>query len=130
MVRNRSSRNRSEKNLDMINSSLNKALLDAVDAGLLILGESSRKAIYFHLEKTFKIKKEELALKFEEFKKALEDIFGPGAEIIKGVIIREMRTKLDLDFEEKEGLELTSYNGIIQEVHNVERQKEEKRRKN
>jgi len=114
----------------MINASLSKALLDAVDSGLLVLGENSRKAIYFHLEKTFKIKKEEIALKFEEFKEALEDIFGPGAEIIKEVIIRELRAKLDLDFEEKEGSELASYVGIIQEVHDVEGQKEEKRRKN
>ena len=50
----------------MINASLNKALLDAVDSGLLVLGENSRKAIYFHLEKTFKIKREEIAQKFEE----------------------------------------------------------------
>jgi hypothetical protein len=114
----------------MINASLNKALLDAVDSGLLVLGENSRKAIYFHLEKTFKIKREEIALKFEEFKESLEDIFGPGAEIIKEAIIRELRAKLDLDFEEKESFELASYVGIIQEVHNVGRQKEEKRRKN
>jgi hypothetical protein len=107
----------------MINTSLNEALIEAVDSGLLVLGENSRKAVYFHLEKTFKIKREEIMLKFDEFKEALEDIFGPGAEIIKTVIIKELQTKLDLDFEEKEDSELASYVGTIQEILNVERLK-------
>ena len=114
----------------MIEENLNKALIDAVDSGLLVLGENSRMAIYFHLDKTFKIKREEIAIKFGEFKKALENIFGPGAEIIKAVIVKEFRAKLDLDFEEEEDFELTSYIGIIQETHKVVRQKEERRRKN
>lgn len=115
--------------MDIINTNLKKALLESVDSGLLVLGENSRKAIYFHLEKTFKIKKEEIALKFEEFKEALENIFGPGAEVIKAVIAKELRAKLDLDFEEKEDFELFSYVGI-QEPHKVESRKEEKWRKN
>jgi len=107
----------------MKNASLNKALIDAVDSGLLVLGENSRKAIYFHLEKTFKIKREEIAIKFEEFKEALESIFGPGAEIIKTVIIKELQIKLDLNFEEKRSFELASYAGLTQEVQNVDRPK-------
>jgi hypothetical protein len=107
----------------MIDNNLNKALIDAVDSGLLILGENSRMAIYFHLDKTFKIKREEIALKFGEFKKALENIFGPGAEIIKAVITKELQTKLDLDFEEKGDFELANYVDIIQEIHNVKRPK-------
>lgn len=105
----------------MIDTSLNKVLLDAVDSGLLILGENSRMAIYFHLDKTFKIKREEIALKFEEFKEALENIFGPGAEIIKAVIVRELQTRLDSDFEEKGTFELASYVDLIQEIRNVKR---------
>jgi len=106
----------------MIDTSLNKALLESVDSGLLILGENSRKAIYFHLEKTFKIKREEIALKFDEFKETLEHIFGPGAEIIEKVIMKELRIKLDLDFE------LTSHVDLVREIH--ERQREEKWSKN
>lgn len=130
MVRNRTSRNQSERNLNMVDANLKKTLLDAVDSGLLVLGENSRKAIYFHLEKTFKIKREEIALKFEEFKEALEDIFGPGAEIIKTAIMKELRTMLDLNFEEKGDFEISSSLAIIQEIHSAERKKEEKWRKN
>lgn len=107
MVRGQS--NPSKRNLTMIDTNLKKTLLDAVDSGLLILGENSRKVIYFHLEKTFKIKREEIALKFEEFKEALEVIFGPGAEIIKTVIMRELRTRLDLNLEEEGDFELASF---------------------
>jgi len=114
----------------MIDASLKKALLEAVDSGLLVLGENSREAIYFHLEKTFKIKREEIALKFEEFKEALEDIFGSGAELIETIIIKELQTRLDLELEEKGDFELSSYVSIIPEIHHEERQKEEKWRKN
>jgi len=110
----------------MIETNLNRALLDAVDSGLLVLGENSRMAIYFHLDKTFKIKREEIAKKFGEFKKALENIFGPSAEIIKAVIKKELRTRLDLDFEEIEGFELANYVDVIQEIRNVKRSKKGK----
>ncbi len=123
MAHNPSNQNRSKRNLDMIDNNLNKALIDAVDSGLLVLGENSRMAIYFHLDKTFKIKREEIALKFGEFKKALENIFGQGAEIIKAVITKELQTKLDLDLEEKGDFELANYVDIIQEIRNVKRPK-------
>lgn len=114
----------------MIDGSLNKALINAVDSGLLVLGENSRMAIYFHLDKTFKIKREEIATKFGEFKEALENIFGSGAEIIKAVITKELQTKLDLDFEEKEGFQLANYVDIVQEIRNVKSQKGKKGSKN
>ena len=126
LAHNRSNQNQKKRTLNMIETNLNRALLDAVDSGLLVLGENSRMAIYFHLDKTFKIKREEIAKKFGEFKKALENIFGPSAEIIKAVIKKELRTRLDLDFEEIEGFELANYVDVIQEIRNVKRSKKGK----
>lgn len=108
-------------NLDMIDTDLNEALVDAVDSGLLVLGENSRKAIYSCLEKNFKIKREEVAPKFEEFKEALEDILGSGAEILKKIIIREIQTKLELNLEEKGNFEATNHVSTIQETHKSRR---------
>lgn len=115
MVGNRASKIAKKGNWKMIDTSLNKSVIEAVDSGLLALGENSRKAIYFHLEKTFNIKKEEIASRFEEFKEALEDIFGPGAELIESSIMRELQTALDR--EEKEGFELATSVDGLQEIH-------------
>jgi len=107
-----------------MNTRLNEALIEAVDAGLLFLGENSKKAIYFYLERNCKIRREEIALKFEGFRKALEDMFGSGAELINAVIMKELQTKLDL--EEEGDFELTSHVSVIQEIHSIDRSKRER----
>lgn len=53
-----------------------KLLLEAVDEGLSSLGEPSKQAIYFHLEKGFNIKKQEIPYKITTFAKAVEKILG------------------------------------------------------
>jgi len=105
----------------MIDPNLNMALLDAVDTGLLILGENSRKAIYFHLERTFKIKREEIGLRFKEFQEALQDVFGPGAEVINALIAKELQSTLTS--EEKEHFEIAVNFGSIQEINQTKRPK-------
>lgn len=62
-------------------SEFDKLLLAAVDEGLSILGESSKKAIYFHLERNFGIKKDEIPSKVEVFSEALEQIFRAGRQL-------------------------------------------------
>ncbi len=59
-----------------------KLLLDSVDEGLTTIGESSKQAIYFHLEKGFDIQKQEIPRKIEDFALAVEKIFGIGAGFI------------------------------------------------
>jgi hypothetical protein len=66
-----------------------RLLLEAVDEGLCILGESSKQAIYFHLERNFGIKKDEIPSKLEAFSGALEQIFGFGANFIEISITRD-----------------------------------------
>lgn len=108
----------------MVNTCLNETLLEAVDSGLLFLGEDSRKVIYLHLERNLKIRRKEIALKFEEFRTALEDMFGPGGALINAVIMKKLQTKLN--FEEKGDFELTSHVSVIQKIHSVDRSKREK----
>jgi len=83
-------------------SNLRKILLEAVEEGLSSLGDSPKQAILFHLEASFKIKKEHIPENLTEFAKALEKIFGPGASYLEKLIVKRLYEKLDLNFEDAE----------------------------
>ena len=94
------------------NRGFKKLLLEAVDEGLSLLGDSSKQAIYFYLEKTFKIKKQDIPNKIWEFAKAIEKIFGPGAKILEIQIMKYLYEKVGHDFKyfpEKDDLLFTEY---------------------
>ncbi|MCS7124757.1 MAG: hypothetical protein NZ932_05030 [Candidatus Bathyarchaeota archaeon] len=76
-----------------------KTILEAVDEGLSSLGESPKQAILFHLENTFKVRRDEIPKNLAEFKRALEKIFGPGTLYLERLILEKLREKLDLKFE-------------------------------
>jgi hypothetical protein len=70
-------------------------LLEAVDESLSSLGESSRQAIYYHLEKSFSIGKQEIPNNVESFVSALEKIFGLGANFIETLIVTRLNEKVE-----------------------------------
>jgi len=100
-----------------------KTFLEAVDHALLSLGESPREAIYYHLDKSFKLHKEEIPTVTCEFSHALNAIFGPGAGIIEKIIVRNLYNKLNLDFEEKTSLEFADYISVARELAQREKQR-------
>lgn len=71
-----------------------KLLLEAVDESLSTLGESSRQAIYFHLEKSFNISKEDIPRKIEVFAEAIEKVFGLGADFLEILIMKRLHEKV------------------------------------
>lgn len=73
---------------------LERLLIQAVDEGLSSLGDSSKQAIYFHLDTTFNIKKEQIPQKVEAFVAAIEKIFGIGANFIEILIMRKLDEKI------------------------------------
>jgi len=75
-----------------------KLLLEAVDAALSSLGDSSKQAIYFHLEKNFTMKKQDIPNNIEEFTKAIEEIFGHGAKILELQMMKHLYEKVGNDF--------------------------------
>ena len=77
-----------------------RALLEAIDDGLLTLGESGREAIYFHLQKLCSLKREDVSEKPEAFVEGLRKIFGVGAEVIERAIVKTLYCKLELKYEE------------------------------
>jgi len=75
-------------------NSFETAIIEAVDEGFSPFGHSSKQAIYFHLENTFKITKQEIPYKIEEFADAIEQIFGAGAKLIEIRIIEALHKRI------------------------------------
>lgn len=88
------------RGLDLAQNHFSKVLLDAVDESLSSLGDSSKQAILYHLEASFKIKKEHIPSNLTEFTKALEGIFGPGASYLEKLITQHLYEKLGLSLED------------------------------
>ena len=92
-------------------NSFEAAMIEAVDEGFAPFGHSSKQAIYFHLENTFKIKKQEIPYKIEEFADAIEQIFGAGAKLIEIRIIEALHERIQdfVHLPKKEDLIFTEY---------------------
>ena len=86
----------------MPQNNFREILLAAVEESLSSLGDSPKQAILFHLEASFKIKKEQIPENITEFAKALEKIFGPGAFYLEKLIVKCLYEKLGLEFENGE----------------------------
>ena len=86
-------------------------LLQAIDEGLSSLGDSSKQAIYFHLDKSFNIKKEQIATKIEAFEDAIENIFGIGANFLQIAIMKQLYRKVGgaLELNDTTKLAFTEY---------------------
>lgn len=76
-----------------------KLLLEAVDESLSSLGDSPKQAVYFHLKKTFDIKKLDIPHKIEEFADAMEKTFGLGAKFLEILIMKRLYEKVGHIFE-------------------------------
>ncbi len=93
-------------------TSFEELLLEAIDEGLSLLGETAKQAVYFHLEKTFKINRQDIPHKIEEFTDALEKIFGDGAKILEIQIMKCIYKKVGFTFKhhpKKTNIEFTEY---------------------
>ncbi len=91
----------------MAKTDFEKLLLEAVDEGLTSLGESSKQAIYFHLEKSFNIKKQEIPQCTEGFVHAVEKLFGMGANFLETLILKALYEKTGLTDKEAAFKKLT-----------------------
>ena len=88
---------------------LKQILLEAIDEGLLMLGEGGKQSIHYHVETHYQIKREEICDRIEAFGKALENLFGAGAKLIEATIAKNLYERLGLKFESHEGWALVDY---------------------
>ena len=82
----------------MPNGEFEKLLVEAIDESLSSLGESPKQAILFHLENSFKIKKQEISNNIAGFDDALKKTFGHGAYFLETLIINKLCEKSYLIF--------------------------------
>ncbi len=83
----------------MLKHKFDRLLMEAIDEGLSTVGESPRRAIYCHLEKSFNIKKEEIPANVEIFESAMEKMFGCGADFLEVLIMKRLYEKTSGEFE-------------------------------
>jgi hypothetical protein len=95
----------------IVRTDFEKLMLEAIDEGLSSLGESSKQAIYFHLEKTFDIKREEIPDRVSAFSQAIENIFGAGAGCLEILIMERLYEKVGgiLRWDKKKGFSFVEY---------------------
>ena len=88
-----------------------KLLLDSIDEALLSLGELALQSVYFHIEKNFAVKPEEIPGNLEHFQLALEKIFGIGSRFIEILIMKNLYAKIGrpLHIENNKHLEFIKY---------------------
>jgi len=89
--------------------SLEEALLQAIDNGLLALGEIVRDTLYDRFDKKYQLKREEIPEKLDTFHRALHVMLGAGARVIETQIDKSLVSRLDLDFTENVNWTIVDY---------------------
>lgn len=93
-------------------SEVDERILECVDCGLEALGENVRRVVYYHVEKTFQLKKNDIPARPEVFEQAIISIFGEkGAKTIEELIIQKMRKTFKLRQRSKQ-----TFTNIVLEV--------------
>jgi hypothetical protein len=67
-----------------------KLLLEAVDDAFSSLGDSAKQSIYFHLETKFKVPRDQIPCRLEDFESGLENIFGVGTRFLEILIMKKL----------------------------------------
>ena len=107
-----------------------KLFIEAVDEGLETLGESGKHMIFFHLDKSYSIKKHEIPKKPEAFAKGLEKIFGAGASVLEKLIVKSLCSKLELKYEDIESRPFADYVKYAKEANDTKEMGESNRGSN
>ena len=89
---------------------LDGLLLKATDEMLRqVFKENGTKVIYAFLGNNSHLKREELAEKPEVFSAGLKRLLSSGAPVIEDLILKSLYSKLESQFEEREGYEFADY---------------------
>ena len=65
-------------------------VLDCVDSGLGSLGQTAGKTMYWYMEYTFGLRREEIPRRPEAFVRSMRQMLGSGAEVLERSIIKEL----------------------------------------
>ena len=102
--------------------SVEEALLQAIDNGLLALGEIVRDTLYDRFDKKYQLKREEIPEKLDSFHKALQVMLGAGARVIETQIAKSLVSRLDLNFTENVDWTIVDYFDLAKREKEPEQQ--------
>jgi hypothetical protein len=73
----------------------NEIVTASIDEVLSSLGKNAKESIYYHIETEFDIKKDDIPNQLDNFKEALDTIFGTGGDYIETRIIENLSEKFE-----------------------------------
>ncbi len=73
----------------------NDLFIASIDEALSALGEGAKTAIYYHIEKKFNIKKQEIPTHLTSFVEAIEKLFGLGSKPLELMLMQKLHAKLN-----------------------------------
>jgi hypothetical protein len=87
------------------------AITTAIDESLASFGNSFQQVVYFQLDSTFHVKKQEIPFRIQEFAAAIEELFGIGAKLIEMRIIKALHDRFEgfIYFPQNEDLVFAEY---------------------
>jgi hypothetical protein len=93
------------------NTDYEAAITTAIDESLSSFGNSFQRVVYFQLENTFHVKKQEIPFRIQEFAAAIEELFGIGAQLIEMRIIKALHDRFEgfIYFPQNEDLMFAEY---------------------
>lgn len=88
-----------------------KLLLGSIDDALGSMGESAKQSVYFHMERTYKVARNEIPENLPQFQEGLEKIFGVSARLMDILIMKNLYAKVGHPFimEKNQQLEFIKY---------------------
>ena len=76
-----------------------ECLLEAIDEALSSLGEAVKNTVYFQLENSFNMPKNEIPKQIDEFTDIMHKIFGLGASRLEIKFMKNLHSKIKVDIE-------------------------------
>jgi len=103
------SRKRKGKNCERTETQDDLLLSVVDDTVKQVFKEAGAEVIYSYIENKCHLKREEIAEKPEVFSAGLERLLGSAAPVIEKMILKNLYSKLRLEYEEKDGYEFSDY---------------------
>jgi len=86
-----------------------RILLEAVDYGLMVLGEIVRQTIYGRIEKDHGLKRADIPEQLDAFHTALGSVLGVSAKTVERLIAKNLYQRLNLNFTPRPEWTLVDY---------------------
>jgi len=107
--------------MDLTRKDFHELFLEAVDSALSSLGDSARLSVYFHLEKKFDIRRDQIPSQVEDFDRGLEKIFGVGTLFLEVLIMKKLYEGMGpgkiLKLDESKGFRFVEYVKAAERVY-------------